>query len=239
MDAQEALAIARPRSLNAPSMMKLRVAVRTVTYFCSALKYSTSLQGNALGAAPSWMSSVSPSGRVEMGQACWGAAGAAPCQRLLQAFAPHGLGGVVHGVQFKRAHRMVGIGGDEHHAGGWAGPARRGPGSARPWPGMWMSSSSTSKPRPPVGPSSASASPALPASATVVRWQSVQSLSRVRKRWRASGSSSTIRMFMALSAVWKVRLCVAWSMVCGAPGGPLGLQCAAHGASTGSVMRTW
>ena len=33
-------------------MMKLRVAVRTVTYFCSALKCSTSLQGNALGAAP-------------------------------------------------------------------------------------------------------------------------------------------------------------------------------------------
>ena len=86
-----------------------------------------------------------------------------------------------------------------------------------------MSSSSTSKPRPPVGPSSASASPAL---LLLPRWCAGSRCNRsagCAKRWRANGSSSTIRMFMALSAVWKVRLCVAWSMVCGAPWRPAGL----------------
>ena len=51
-------------------------------------------------------------------------------QGLQQALAPHGLGEVVHGVEFEGAHGMVGMGGHKHH-GGRVGQGLHGVGQAQ------------------------------------------------------------------------------------------------------------
>src|SRR5574343_494806 len=85
-------------------------------------------------------------------------------------------------------------------AGGWLS-ARRFCARHRPsCPGMWMSSSSKSKACPPLGDSSPRASLALAASRTMWGGWAAQSASRVRRRLRASVSSSTTSMFMAFLA---------------------------------------